>query len=189
MMKKILVLSQLFFLISCATLPKDSPVSNSETATYAEFLKTQHTSEKDYIFNLFKKYDIVILCERDHAEVSQYDLVFDILKDKRFVKEVGNLYCEVGNPAYNKQLNEFLHNPSLSEQQVSDFVLSMQRNIFPFIWDKRTYSHLVHGLYNINKTLSGKKINLYSLDFFLTGKQQNSLILTNTFLLITFATL
>lgn len=41
---------------------------------YVDFLKEQTTSAKDYILGLFDDYDIVILCERNHRDMTQYDL-------------------------------------------------------------------------------------------------------------------
>jgi len=43
--------------------PHEKPVK-----PYVDFLKTQHTSPKDYILGLFEKYDVVILQEPPHGE-------------------------------------------------------------------------------------------------------------------------
>ena len=165
-MKNFILFALLLLTLSCATVSKNTNSNNPELNRYTDFLQSQNTSGKDYIFQLFKKYDIVIICERDHAEVTQYDLILDILKDKRFTKNIKNIYCEVGNSAYNNELNNFLKNPNLTEKEISENILMMQRNIFPFIWEKATYANLLNGVYFINKNLDlHKKISLYSLDY------------------------
>ena len=55
---------------------------NLHIEAYTTFLQEDHVSAKDYILGLFSQYDIVILCERDHREMTQYELILDILADK-----------------------------------------------------------------------------------------------------------
>ena len=69
----------------------------SEILPYANFLEKQNTSAKDYILDLFKKYDIVILCERQHSETTQYDLIYNVVSSPYFQKNVGNIFTEVGS--------------------------------------------------------------------------------------------
>ena len=45
---------------------------------------------------LFDKYDHVILCERHHQEMTQDDMIFDLITDKRFVDKVGVVFTEIG---------------------------------------------------------------------------------------------
>jgi len=108
-MNKILLL--IFILISCVVKCQSQKVS--EIKIYTDFLSEQSTSAKDYVFELFKKYDIVILCERDHRDITQYDLLLDIFRDKRFVN-IRNAYFEIGNSTYNDTINRFLQNSNLT---------------------------------------------------------------------------
>ncbi|MDR2563407.1 MAG: hypothetical protein LBC98_05625, partial [Prevotellaceae bacterium] len=48
---------------------------NKEIVSYIDFLQNQKTHPVDYVFELFEKYDIVILGERDHRDISQYELI------------------------------------------------------------------------------------------------------------------
>ncbi len=59
-------------------------------------LKEHSTAPKEYILNLFKTNDIVIIGERDHRDTTQYDLLLDVFSDKSFINEVGYVYTEVG---------------------------------------------------------------------------------------------
>ena len=81
-------------LLSLSVMIADAQESQGE---YEDFLADQHLSAKEYILSLFEKYDIVILCERDHREITQYDLILDVISDERFRAEVGNVYTEIGN--------------------------------------------------------------------------------------------
>lgn len=138
----------------------------SEIKPYVDFLQTQHISAKEYLFKLFEKYDIVILCERDHRDITQYDLFLDIFKDERFAKDIRNAYFEIGNSVYNDTLNHFLHNPNLTPEQVDESVLSFHRNSYgAALWEKANYSYYLKGVYDINKNLSTEnKINVRGLD-------------------------
>lgn len=49
-----------------------------------------NTSAVDYVFELFEKYDIVILGERDHRDMSQYQFVSEIISDRRFHSKCGS---------------------------------------------------------------------------------------------------
>ena len=140
--------------------------SDSLLTEYQNFLKDQNTSAKDYVLGLFKTYDIVVLCERDHREWTQYDLILDIVADSRFSKYVGNIYTEIGNVNHNEELNRFLHNSHLSENKVKKETMRIHRNSYGAgLWEKANYSYLINGLHRINKTLPRKqKVNLYNLD-------------------------
>jgi len=160
-MKRTLLLITLIWISSFGF----SQTYNLKISSYVTFLEKQNISAKEYIFDLFKQYDIVILCERDHAETTQYKLILDILGDKRFTENIDNAYFEVGNAAYNDTLNRFLQNSSLSSKQVSQSIMSIQRNIFPVLWEKSVYSYLLNGVYNINNQQPNeKKIHIYGLD-------------------------
>lgn len=160
-MKRTLLLATLIWISTLGF----TQTCNPKISNYVTFLEKQNVSAKEYVFDLFKKYDIVILCERDHAETTQYKLILDILGDKRFTENIDNAYFEVGNAAYNDTLNRFLQNSSLTPKEVSQSVMSMQRNIFPVLWEKSVYSYLLNGVYRINtQQPNEKKIRIYGLD-------------------------
>jgi len=72
------------------------PVNNDIKEKVA-FIKQQPTA-KEYIFNLFEQYDIVIICERWHHEMTQWDFIYEIVSDPRFTANVGHVFTEVGAP-------------------------------------------------------------------------------------------
>src|SRR6516225_2405867 len=102
-----------FFLLSFALSFLAPIISTCQTVSavdsYTTFLESQNESAKDYILGLFNTHDIVIICERTHTEMTQYDLIADIISDKRFIDDVGNVFTEIGVSTLNPALNTFLH--------------------------------------------------------------------------------
>lgn len=70
--------------------PHDNDIKN-----YFEFISHQ-SSAIDYIFELYKKYDIVILCEPNHREIRNWDFITKLVSDKRFIDNVGHAFTEYG---------------------------------------------------------------------------------------------
>lgn len=130
--------------------------SDGGIAPYVAFLTENRVeTAKDYVLGLFDRYDIVILCERDHREITQYDLFLDIFRDERFTRHVKNAYFEIGNAKYNDALHAFLSNPALTPEEVSATVMSFQRNSHgAALWEKANYSYYIGEVYQINKNLS-----------------------------------
>ncbi|MDR1652328.1 MAG: hypothetical protein LBS01_01515 [Prevotellaceae bacterium] len=130
------------------------------------FLNTQNTSAKDYVLGLFEKYDIVVLCERYHQEMTQYDLIFDIVSDKKFTTGCGQIMMEVGVSNSGEKLNRFLHNDTLPEAKVEDNLLNIIRNNdFNPLWEMTNYPTFIKRLHYFNKTLpKEQKITVHPVD-------------------------
>ena len=138
-MKKFTYLT-LFFLITIVTLTgipgsgnylqtqEKSPIRDKPIEEYVEFLKNHQQNPVDYILDLFKKADIVILCERAHPEITQYQLIIDIIKDKRFIEKVGHVFHEIGNHQLQPYVEKFLMNDKLSPEQVKERLFHIIRN-------------------------------------------------------------
>jgi hypothetical protein len=108
-------------------------------------------SAKDYLLSLFEKHDIVVLCERDHRDITQYDLILSVIGDKRFVENVGNVFTECGVSTLNPDLNEFLHADGLVPDSVDSHIMRFQRDCsWSPLWDKQSYSYFLRGVYRIN---------------------------------------
>ena len=126
-----------FFLISILTFCQKA---NPELTKYVDFLEKQNVSAKDYVLDLFKKYDIVILCERNHNEATQYELITDIAKDKYFKKKVGNICMEIGVSNLEPEINKFLTTDNLSTKEIIDKSTFFQRNVpFYALWEANSY--------------------------------------------------
>ena len=150
-----------FFLISILTFCQKT---NSELTKYVDFLEKQNVSAKDYVLGLFKKYDIVILCERNHNETTQYELITDIAKDKYFKKKVGNICMEIGVSNLEPEINKFLTTDNLSTKEIIDKSTFFQRNVpFYALWEANSYQKFLISIYNFNNN-SKYKILLHPSD-------------------------
>lgn len=137
-----------------------------EIAPYVAFLKNQNQNPVDYVMGLFEKYDIVILCERHHAETTQYDFIYDLVSDKRFIGKVGNLFTELSTSTNSSYVHDFLFANGLSANEVENKLLYLYRNLyFSPIWEKHNFYDFLKRLYTLNKSLPvNLKINLYPSD-------------------------
>lgn len=162
-MKKVpLLILGVVTVISCNQAPKH----DIEINKYVDFLKNNDRPAKDYILDLFEKNDLVILCERYHDENTQYELIMDIISDPRFVKNVGNVFFETGMRNLNPELNDFVHSENLSENEVEEELIALQRrsDYFP-IWEMYNFYYQNKEIYTINQTLpDDEKINIYPAD-------------------------
>lgn len=150
-----------FFLISILTFCQKA---NPELTKYVDFLEKQNVSAKDYVLGLFKKYDIVILCERNHNEATQYELITDIAKDKYFKKKVGNICMEIGVSNLEPEINKFLTTDNLSTKEIIDKSTFFQRNVpFYALWEANSYQKFLISIYNLNNN-SKYKILLHPSD-------------------------
>ena len=139
--------------------------TNPELTKYVDFLEKQNVSAKDYVLDLFKKYDIVILCERNHNEATQYELITDIAKDKYFKKKVGNICMEIGVSNLEPEINKFLTTDNLSTKEIIDKSTFFQRNVpFYALWEANSYQKFLISIYNLNNN-SKYKILLHPSDF------------------------
>lgn len=135
-----------------------------ELEPYVKFLNDNHfPTAKDYILNKFKTKDIVIISERNHQDLSQYEVIFDVLKDPKFK---GNIYTEIGSSNNYKRINDFLLNSNLSKSEMENELLDIYRNLsHHLIWEKYSYYSLLKTIYQINKTRNEiNKILLFPLD-------------------------
>lgn len=143
-----------------------TPLPSEEIQPYIQFLKTQHSTSEDYIISLFDKNDIVILCERFHPELTQYDLILDVCRNPKFIKNVGNIFIEVCTRSQEKNIYQLLHDSERNESKTKQQILDICKNssVHPF-WENYNFPYLLSGLYRINKKLDAeKKINLYPSD-------------------------
>jgi len=160
--------STILFIVFALTVNHDlqAQTYNPKLKPYVDFLNTEHLSAKDYVLNLFKTKDIVILCERHHQDTTQYDLYLSIIGDKRFIEEVGNVFTEKGVSTLNPEVNAFLHTDGLTEDSARRRILAFHRNAdWVPLWEKENFSYLLRGIYFINQKLRpDQKINYYPSD-------------------------
>ncbi len=160
-------IKHLFLLaVGTSSLIYSQGTTNPEIKPYVDFLKSQDVSAKDYVISLFDKYDMVIICERVHTEITQYELYLSIIQDPRFKKSVGSIFTEIGGSNLSPKLNTFLHSEGLAADSVNRALVYFQRSCsFYPLWDNTNYNYFVHGLYELNsKSPKEEKVNLYPSD-------------------------
>jgi hypothetical protein len=138
---------------------------NPEIKPYVDYLKKiEKKSAKDYILQKFQDNDIVILCERDHSEFSQYELIKEIISDDYFKKNVKNLFTEVGVINLQPEITEFLKTKNLDSIFVEKKLNKFQQNAtFWFIWERYNYHYLLRTIYDINN-ISDNQISYFPSD-------------------------
>lgn len=128
--------------------------SMRSTKPYIQFLARGTTGPVDYVLSLFERYDVVVLCERPHPEASQWDFIFDVVKDPRFAERVGHVFTEYGNTWMQPRLEEFMATDGLSPAQVQQHVVHLMRNfsVWPTWPNVNFYTYLTR-LYDLNQSL------------------------------------
>lgn len=140
------------------TLPNDS------IKPYIDFLSgNTFLTPKEYVLKSFEEKEIIVLCERLHPEFKQYELIIEIIKDKRFT---GNVYTEVGVFNSGQQINEFLLKENLTEIDIKEHLLAISKNLDMFsLWPNYNYYYLLENIYQINQDRQlNEKIQLFPLD-------------------------
>jgi hypothetical protein len=148
------------------TFYPEYPVTH-ETIKYADFIKNKSKDPTDYVFDLFKKYDLVVLSERIHPEYTQYELIFNIIHDKRFIKDVGNIFTEIGSVSFQDTLNTYLHTSFKNEDELNKSTAILQRNsdgVHP-LWDCTNHFDFLKQVNQLNNKLpDSSKINWFFSD-------------------------
>jgi hypothetical protein len=138
-----------------------------EVKDYAKFIKDEQEDPVDYIFDLFKTYDLIVISERIHSEYSQYELITKIVTDKRFTDSVGNLYTECGSISFQDTLNSYLQSTFTSESELNKATAILQRNsnaIWP-LWSNTNLFDLLQTVNKVNRKLQNSgKIKWYFTD-------------------------
>ena len=171
----ILSLILIIILVACSTNEKQVKHSK-EIKPYVDFLKNENTTAKDYIINLFEKNDLVIICERLHPELTQYDLILDICKDPRFINKIGNVLIEVCGRNHAEKIDHLLNAEILSKDSIDQLAIDITRNnSFHPLMANYNFPYLLRGIYEINKDLDyNQKIHLYPTDLPFNWKDMDS---------------
>lgn len=162
-------LLSMFILLTILTTKAQTqhhPSDSSIFLNYVDFLKNQDQSPTDYILSLFETNDIVILCERVHPETTQYDMILNLVSNPGFIDKVGHIYTEVGVSSVSDQLESYLTDKDLSENQSQEQLQDLYRNLtFHPVWDKTNYYNFLQDIRKLNMELeANKQIHIYPSD-------------------------
>jgi hypothetical protein len=155
-----------FLLLQLLTLSFIASGQDKALSPYIEFIEKQKTNPVDYVFELFDKYDIVILGERDHRDTTQYILFEKIMSDPRFIQKVGHVFTEVGVCNQTDNANRVLKGTYASDDDFTRDLRRLYRNLdFEILWEKYNYWYFLNSIYRINKNLpQNQKITYYPSD-------------------------
>lgn len=133
---------------------------------YVHFLEKMQKDPVDYVMGLYEKFDIVILCERAHPEVTQYDLMYRLVSDPRFVDDVGHVFTELGSITLTEDIDKYLTYGSISEKEAEKRLLHIYRNlVFHPVWNNTNFYEFLKKLCLLNISLpTEKKILLHFSD-------------------------
>lgn len=139
--------------------------SDHSVEKYTDFLRQNKTDIKDYVFGLFKKYDHVILCERAHREMTQYDLIYDIVSDNRFADSIGNLFTEIGCVDSREAYKKFVDTDYKNEEEVDSCLASFMtvNQSVHLLWPNTNWFSFLKRLYYLNHGKS-RQVNLLFSD-------------------------
>jgi hypothetical protein len=134
---------------------------NQTLKDYVQYINNYSSTPVEYIFKLFEQSDIVVIGERDHRDTTQYQLILDILKDPRFVKEIGYVYTEVGCVNRTSEVNKLIKGKFQTNEDFMNHLYSYLRTgeVFYPLWEKYNRVLFLKGLYEINRN-NRRKITL-----------------------------
>ena len=97
---------------------------------------------------------MVVLCERAHSEATQWDFIFDLVRDPRFGQRVGHVFTELGQVGMQSYLDEFMATEGLSDAEVNERVLHIMRHwaVWP-CWNRVNFPEFLKHLYALNQSL------------------------------------
>ena len=137
-----------------------------EVRPYIEFVGNHGMNPVDYVFKLFESNDIVILGERDHRDMVQYELFIRIISDQRFVERVGNIFTEVGVHNVTKEANSVLKGKYASEAEFEQALRVLYRKLdYEPLWEKTNFWTFLSSIHRINTFLPlEKNLNIFFTD-------------------------
>ena len=153
--RALMLILVVIFTTSCKQQPKEKITEPVEIAEYVDFIKEhKNKSAKEYILNLFKNHDFVIICERDHRDITQYDLYKEIISDPYFINNVGNIFMEIGVKNSQDRISDFILSKNLDSLTKYRKLREIQRNASYYpIWEKYNYSYFIESIYELNQGL------------------------------------
>ena len=125
---------------------------------YRRCLEQNGENPIDYIFRLFETSDVVVLGERDHRDVTQYEFITRLLADPRFAERVGHVYTEVGVVNMTGSANRLVKTDWPTEDAFRENMLRHLRDEdYGLLWEKTNRSIFLDSLWHINRRLEPSK--------------------------------
>ena len=146
---------------------------NISTDEHVAFLSRKHESPKEYILNLFTKYDVVVLCENFHGEKTQWDLVYDIVSDKRFIENAGAIFTEYGSAIHQNKVDQFLgthfDNDTARQKEAASIMWYMSGGFYEFLVNLNKLNSNLHDSLKVREYFT----DIIDWDYFPLGSRHN----------------
>ncbi len=137
----------------------------SSVSKYVDYLNNNRQDINDYVMGLFEKYDYVVLCERHHQDMTQYDMIYDLVTDRRFVDKVGVMFTEIGcaesRDAYRTLVETTFPNDTLLEKSLASFL--MENQTVHLLWPNTNWFTFLKRMYYFNHDKE-KKVEIMFAD-------------------------
>lgn len=127
--------------------------SAHSVSKYTDFITANSKDINEYIKELFRHYDHVVLCERWHPEYTQYDMIYDMVTSPYFADSIGNVFTEIGNVDKGEDFRRLTATrfpaDSLRDKAVASFIVDSQTvwllwsntNWFDFLKKMSKFNH------------------------------------------------
>lgn len=138
--------------------------NNSNLKEYIDFLSIQQPNINDYFLELFETKDIVIVCERFHQEMTQWDMIYDLVSDERFIQDVGNIFTEYGPADQQYIVDEYLTTIYENDSLLNIATGRVMNKICSWghIWEKAPFFYFLKKINLLNASLTDSlKIKIY----------------------------
>ena len=105
------------------------PAAHS-VSKYTDFINANSKDINEYIKELYKNYDHVVLCERWHPEYTQYDMIYDMITSPYFADSISNVFTEIGNVEKREDFRRItatsFASDTLKEKALASFIIDSQ---------------------------------------------------------------
>ena len=136
----------------------------NEVRPYVSHLRDHAKPPVEYVLKLFDSHDLIVLAERTHPETTQWDFIYKLTADPRFIKQVGHVFTEYGSVSQQRSLEQLMAADDLSEEEVRRRVIAILRNFptHPHGWQNNNFFDYLTRLYQLNRSLAAdERIKLY----------------------------
>lgn len=150
--------------VACQHDARDIAAHAPEIDAYVAFLAdADRMSPVDYVLGLFNEADVVVLCERFHPEVTQYDLILQIISDPRFIERVGHVFTEIGTITAAPEIERFLTAEGLTDADRDAWRMRIYRDFSEEVfWGRFNYYDMLGRVYDLNQTLPrDRKVHIH----------------------------
>lgn len=104
--------------------------SSHIVSKYTDFINTNSQDINEYLKELYKHYDHVVLCERWHPECTQYDLIYDLVTSPYFTDSINSIFTEIGNVEKREDFRRItattFPSDSIKEKALASFIVDSQ---------------------------------------------------------------